>query len=92
MSTTSCVWNDDWPLKPEIVFEGGNRFEEGGQLWKHPDLELHTTNAAFTKRLLTTADGTSAASVQAARLAALIQLEYPGEWLVAPSPAFKTLR
>ena len=80
MSTTSCVWNDDWPIKPEIVFEGGNRFEEGGQLWKHPDLELLTTNAAFTQRLLTTADGTSAASVQAARLAALIQREYPGAW------------
>ncbi len=80
MSTTSCVWNEDWPLKPEIVFEGGNRFEEGGQLWKHPDLELLTTNAAFANRLLTTADGTSAASAQAARMAALILREYPNAW------------
>ncbi len=80
MSATSAAWSAEWPLKPDIVFEGGNRFKENNQLWKHPDLELLTTNASLGQSLLTTADGTSAASVQAARLAALIQKEYPEAW------------
>jgi hypothetical protein len=80
MAATSAEWESEWPLKPDIVFEGGNRFVENGRLWKHPDLELLTTNAAFTQRQLTTTEGTSAASAQAARLAALIQREYPDAW------------
>ncbi len=80
MSPTSCAWDPEWPIKPDIVFEGGNRFVENAQLWRHADLELLTTNAAFTQRLLTTAEGTSAASVQSARLAAILQREYPNAW------------
>jgi hypothetical protein len=81
MSSTSCGWDKEWPIKPDIVFEGGNRFvETDGTLWDHADLKLLTTNAAFTQRLLTTADGTSASSAQAARFAAIIQAEYPNAW------------
>jgi hypothetical protein len=80
MAATSADWDSEWPLKPDIVLEGGNRYVENGQLWRHPDLELITTNAAFTQRQLTTTEGTSAASAQAARLAALIQREYPDAW------------
>jgi hypothetical protein len=80
MSSTSVAWEQDWPIKPDIVLEGGNRFVESDKLWKHPDLEVLTTNANFTQSLLTTADGTSAASAQAARLAAILQREYPDAW------------
>ena len=81
MSTTSCAWDKEWPVKPDIVFEGGNRFiETDGTLWDHADLKLLTTNAAFMQRLLTTTDGTSASSAQTARLAAIIQKEYPNAW------------
>lgn len=80
MASTSVAWQPDWPIKPDIVLEGGNRFTEGNKLWKHADLELLTTNANFAQAMLTTADGTSAASAQAARLAALLQCEYPDAW------------
>lgn len=81
MSATSGGWDKEWPVKPDIVFEGGNRFvETDGTLWDHADLKLLTTNAAFMQRPLTTADGTSASSAQAARLAAIIQKEYPNAW------------
>jgi Subtilase family len=80
MSATSCVWNPDWPIKPDIVLEGGNQYNDNGKLWKHPDLELLTTNAKVAERLLGTADGTSAASALAARLAALVGREYPDAW------------
>ncbi|OIQ86980.1 subtilase family protein [mine drainage metagenome] len=81
MSSTSCMWDKEWPIKPDIVFEGGNRFiETDHTLWDHADLKVLTTHAAFADRLLTTADGTSASSAQAARLAAIIQKEYPNAW------------
>lgn len=80
MSSTSCGWNPIWPIKPDIVFEGGNQYHSGNQLWKHPDLELLTTNAKFRERLLATADGTSSASVLAARIGAAIQQQYPNAW------------
>ena len=81
MSATSGAWDKEWPVKPDIVFEGGNRLiETDGSLCDHPDLSLLTTNAAFMQRPLTTADGTSASSAQAARLAAIIQKEYPSAW------------
>lgn len=81
MSPTSCGWDKEWPIKPDIVFEGGNRFIETDRtLWDHADLKLLTTNAVFTQRLLATADGTSASSAQAARLAAIIQKTYPNAW------------
>jgi hypothetical protein len=80
VSPTSCVWNPIWPIKPDIVFEGGNKYQDGNRLWKHPDLELLTTNAKFRERLLTTADGTSSASVLAARVGAAIQRQYPSAW------------
>jgi hypothetical protein len=60
--------------------EGGNRVVSGDELDCHPDLELLTTNAAFSQRQLCTADGTSAASAQAARLAGLVQRAYPSLW------------
>ncbi|HEU5081313.1 MAG TPA: S8 family peptidase [Opitutaceae bacterium] len=81
MSTTSCSWDKEWPVKPDVVFEGGNRYIENDQtVWDHADLKLLTTNAAFAQRLLTTADGTSASSAQTARLGAIIQKEYPNAW------------
>jgi hypothetical protein len=67
-------------LKPDIVFEGGNRANDNGTLLTHPDLEVLTTNAAFAQRLLCTTGDTSAASAQAARIAAMVQGEYPDLW------------
>ena len=81
MSATSCIWDREWPIKPEIVIEGGNRVEDYGDgLLRHPDLDLLTTNATFNQRPLVTVDGTSAASAQAARMAAILQGEYPNAW------------
>ena len=76
--STSILWEDQWPFKPDVVLEGGN-------LGKHPtdgsvdtldSLQLLTTNANFPARLLTTTGDTSAATVLAARMAAIIQGEY----------------
>lgn len=81
-SSTSLTWDHDWPLKPDLVLEAGNRIAQPltGLVDRHGDVELLTTNANWRTRLLTTTGDTSAAAVQAARYAAIIQAEYPRFW------------
>ncbi|CAN5516874.1 S8 family peptidase [soil metagenome] len=79
-STSSSVWDKAWPMKPDIVFEGGNvgRNELGPV--QHVPLSLLTTNADHLNRLFTTSNATSAASALCARLAAQIMSVYPHLW------------
>jgi len=81
-STTSVTWQDQWPLKPDICMEGGNMAIDPAT--QQPDymdsLELLTTNWDLTRRLLTTTRETSAAATLTARMAAIIQAEYPQLW------------
>jgi hypothetical protein len=43
-STTSQTWQSHWPLKPDVVFEGGNAAKDAiGAVWM-PSLSLFTTN------------------------------------------------
>ena len=81
LSRTSTTFGRGWPIKPDIVLEGGNLLVDssGRQFDEHDDLALVTTsNAPF--RLLTTANATSAATAQAARLAAVAMEQYPDLW------------
>ena len=82
-STTSIRWEKQWPIKPDIVFEGGNNaIEPSSALADNgPDsLQLLTTNFRPYDRLLTISGDTSAATSQAARMAAIIQAEYSELW------------
>lgn len=81
-STTSISWDEqDWPLKPEIVLEGGNYAkDESGFASCVDDLSLLTTRLEDTGALLGTTCDTSPATAQAARMAAIIQSEYPDYW------------
>ena len=82
-STTSMIWEKSWPIKPDIVFEGGNNSIEPSsvQAKNGPDsLRLLTTYYRPIDRLLTTSGDTSAATSQVARMAAIIQAEYPELW------------
>lgn len=79
-STTSNIWIPSWPIKPEIVFEGGNM---AGTTGSDPDfdsgLSLITTGHQPT-RLLTETGETSAAVAQAGRFAAMLQAANPTMW------------
>lgn len=81
-STTSLLWNEsDWPLKPEIVMEGGNYAKDKkGFTTNNESLSLVTTNKDFQSKLLTMSLDTSAATAQASRYAALVAAEYPEFW------------
>lgn len=79
-STTSRTWQPQWPLKPDLVFEGGNAAKDAlSAVWTQ-SLSLLTTNRLPNERLFTTANATSAATALAARLAAQLMSEYPQLW------------
>ena len=81
-SRTSVAFNDTWPLKPEIVLEGGNAAlsPTGSESIPLDSISVLTTSGAEGPRLLTTFGQTSAATAQAAFLASSIAAEYPNLW------------
>ena len=79
-STTSCTWQNHWPLKPDVVFEGGNTANDGtGAVWMS-SLSLLTSHFNHHERLLTTMNATSAATALSCRMAAQLMSQYPTLW------------
>ncbi len=80
-STTSLTWDNKWPLKPEIVMEGGNLAHDGnGFITECEDLSLLSTFWKPTDSHFCPFNMTSAAGAQAAWFAARIQSAYPEIW------------
>jgi hypothetical protein len=80
-STTSCSWDDKWPIKPEIVMEGGNMAVDGGGFATMcDDLSLLSIHHQPQTQMLSCFNMTSAAASQAANFAAKIQANYPDFW------------
>ncbi len=79
-STTSVTWQRHWPIKPDVVFEGGNAADDGmGPVSMH-SLSLLSTHHKPNERLLTTMNATSAATALACRMAARLMATYPNLW------------
>ncbi|MPV89084.1 S8 family serine peptidase [Georgenia ruanii] len=80
-SRTSLLYGTKWPLKPDICMEGGNVLTDGTSMFEpgHAALSLRTTGHR-NDLAVTHASATSAASAQAARLAALAMQRYPHYW------------
>lgn len=76
-TSTSVEWSNKNPVKPDVVFEGGNVAlgPLGGVT--HPSLSLLTTNHEIQERLFTTLWATSAATALAANFSAKIYAAYP---------------
>ena len=79
-STTSLTWDKYWPIKPDIVFEGGNAAKDSLSAVWMPSLSLLTTHHLPEDRHFTTTNATSAANALAARLAAQVMAVYPNLW------------
>ncbi|WP_449062211.1 S8 family peptidase [Planomonospora algeriensis] len=105
-SRTSVLWGKGRPIKPDIVMEGGNLLvAPWGGFDHHRSVEVLTTSGT-PYSLLTTANATSAATSQAARLGALVLSRYPSltpeavrgllvhaaEWTPAMSAHFPAVR
>lgn len=79
-TTTSITWEDKWPIKPEIVMEGGNLAEDPTLITECPDLAKLTTNYDPNESRFTYFNMTSLATAKAAWFAAQIQIAYPNYW------------
>jgi hypothetical protein len=82
-SRTSVTFQRIWPIKPDIVLEGGNiaRSPDGSQHDSPYSFQRLTTKAQLhDQRVFTVTCATSAATAQAAHLATSILADYPRLW------------
>ncbi len=80
-STTSVTFQDRWPIKPDVVYEGGNVATNGGMFDNAvPDLCLLSTSYRPAQTAFVLSSATSAATAQVARMGAIIRAEYPEFW------------
>lgn len=82
-STTSSTWEENkWPIKPELVLEGGNlAIDDTGFVTECDDLSvLSTTHQPDSQGYFYPFNMTSAATAQLAQMAGTIRAEYPEYW------------
>jgi hypothetical protein len=81
-STTSVTFAKQWPLKPDVVFEGGNvvHNKKGEIDFPCEDLCLLSTYYKPSEKSFVVSFATSAATAQAAHMAATISAQYPMLW------------
>jgi subtilase family protein len=80
-SSRTASWLSHWPIKPDVVFEGGNWLINGPPPpLGHSALSLLTTDYQFPARVFTTCAETSAATALAARAITELWSDYPQLW------------
>ena len=82
-SATSLLFEEDWPIKPDVVFEGGNVAcsPAGTEVdFPVPSLSVLSTFWKPADKLFVDSCATSAATAQVARIAGLILADYPDLW------------
>lgn len=81
MSRTAS-WTKTWPIKPDIVLEGGNWYDDGLSTTpnQHSDLMLVSTSRNYPARSFTHISDTSAATALAAREIAILRASYRDLW------------
>ena len=84
LSRTSVAFAQPWPVKPDVVLEGGNvaRSPDGTGYDTPEVFQLLTTKALRPgeSRLLTVTNATSAATSEAAHLVGSVMAGYPSLW------------
>lgn len=79
-STTSATWKSTWPLKPDVVFEGGNVADDGLGPVTMGSLELLTTYHQPQDNHFDYFNATSAAAALASKMAAGLNAAYSQLW------------
>lgn len=79
-SRTSLIWDKKWPIKPEVVFEGGNRISDGRKTYSSDKLDMLTTYYKPHERNFDNFHGTSCATALAGNFAANLMSAYPNAW------------
>jgi hypothetical protein len=77
-SSRTASWSSQWPLKPDVVLEGGNWHVHGmPPPFLHAALQPLTTSHEFPKRSFATCGETSGATGLAARAITELWTDYP---------------
>lgn len=77
-SSTCETWKKQWPIKPEVVCDGGNVATDGTNYFAGLDeLSKLTLHNNISKRLFDTLWATSAATAQCSYIAAELMAAYP---------------
>lgn len=77
-SSSSYSWSQQWPIKPDVVCDGGNVASNGTDVQEGLDeLSKLTLSNAISRRLFDSINGTSAATAQCANIAAQLLVAYP---------------
>jgi len=80
-NTTSVIWENQWPIKPDLVFEGGNLGVLGDQLRDDiHSLKPLSTDKEFQRFLFYPFGDTSGAAAVASKMAAELKTRYPDLW------------
>jgi hypothetical protein len=80
-SRTSVSWDNQWPIRPDVVFEGGNLASDGQNPAQNiDDLLLLTTHHRPEFRSFNVMSDTSCATALASYMAARILSEKPKYW------------
>jgi hypothetical protein len=80
-STTSVLFQEAWPIKPDVVFEGGNAGRNGKAIdFPLADLSLLSTYYKPAEKPLVLSWATSAATALVARMTILVRADYPDFW------------
>lgn len=78
---TSFMWDNRWPIKPEVVFEAGNAIVDSNVALDHQDLSDLTTEGNFVKYgFFRPFNATSLATAKASNFAIRLQALYPNYW------------
>lgn len=79
-STTSFLWDQRWPLKPDIVMEAGNALVTPGLTLVDPHVPSLSLLTTGINEPLAQVTMSSAATAQASELAAAVWAKYPNLW------------
>ncbi len=82
-SRTSIKFDDKWPIKPDVLFEGGNRVVENGFVMDNANLHPVSCEPHFQSgdnKLFCSINATSAATALAGKFAWELMAQYPDLW------------
>lgn len=79
-SSTSMLWDGKWPVKPDILMDGGNAITDGVNVDVCDDVSILTIDKNVIYPAFTTINATSAAAAQVAYMAAELMSAYPDLW------------
>lgn len=76
-SSTSTIWESKWPIKPDVVCDGGNAATDGTFFTQDDELSKLTLSNKINRRLFDTIHATSAGTAQCSYIAAELLAYYP---------------